>query len=148
MSRPEVVTDLPDYDRAVTLAHFYTADFVDQPELLRAYADFVEHVKVALKGKVDANAVTRPKTDAEQDEALGRAQRDWDRTAKRYEAVYNAVLGHESFADLKWYDYEASGLRNWAKTEGQTVFALISADEALRKKCLEEVITAQAEVPV
>ena len=87
--RPEVFEDLDAFQRSGSrVAQFDVTTFQDDPELLRAYADFV-HAALNIGHLVKDGEVTAYVTPEERDEKLARAHRNWDSSKRVYDAWVN-----------------------------------------------------------
>jgi len=119
MARPESVSDLPDHTRRSLMATFYTSEFVDDPDITAAFAEFTR--AAAGVGDIDHQGsrvdLYRAKSADEQDRALITAQRTWDAQAHRYAEVRNGAPPK---------DHEKYSLRTFAMNEGLSVVEAIA----------------------
>lgn len=115
--RPSTFEDLDAYARSgARLGAFSVSEFQDDPELLRAYADFI-HAALNAGHIVSGGEVTAFVTEEEREEKLARAQRNWDNAQRQY---------------IAWIDdgvvptYPPS-ITSWAKSQGLPIPEAVSA---------------------
>ncbi|WP_457066827.1 DUF7432 family protein [Mycobacteroides abscessus] len=111
MARPESVNDLPESDYRSLMATVYTSEFVDDPDITAAYAEFVRAAAGVGDIKHIGSTVElyRTKSADERDKDLIAAQRAWDGTKTRYEQVREGAAPR---------DFEKYSLRSFARNEG------------------------------
>lgn len=115
--RPEVFEDLDAFQRSGSrVAWFDVTTFQDDPEMLRAYADFV-HAALNIGHLVKDGEVTAYVTPEERDEKLARAQRNWDAQKKVYDAWVNDGVEPR---------YKTSA-ESWARAQGFPIPEGVSA---------------------
>lgn len=124
MARPESVSDLPDHSRRSLLARIYTDEFVDDPDITAAYAEFVR--AAAGVGDIEHHGgqvdLYRNKPSDDRNEELLAAQQAWDARQRRYDAVRDGGVPT---------DYERRTLRRFAIDEGLPILPAIAEDETI-----------------
>lgn len=115
--RPTSFEDLDQYEQAADrLASFTVTAFEDDPELLRAYADFI-HAALNAGHTVEHGEVLAFLTDKEREAKVVRAQRNWDTNKKAFDAWVN---------DGVVPTYKAS-VESWARSQGLAIPEAVSA---------------------
>lgn len=125
MARPESVDDLPDHIRRSLIARIHTEEFVDDPDITAAYAEFVR----AAAGVGDIEHVGsrvdlyRNKPSDDLKNVLQAVQASWDRCQRWYDEIRSGAEPEEC---------EVHILREFAKHEGLPI------PPAIEEKLVEE----------
>lgn len=124
MARPESVSDLPDHSRRSLIATIRTNEFVDDPDITAAYAEFVRAAAGVgdierQEGQVD---LYRQRSSEDCNEELIVAQHRWDALEKRYNEVRNGAVPA---------DFEKRTIRRFALDEGLPVLPAIAEEQSI-----------------
>ena len=117
MARPANIKDIANEDRYKDVGRIETNTFIDQPKILKKYAEFTEIIQQA-SGCVEKSYgatinIRLPKTKKELDDQLDNDQRHWDEMQR----LYNVALKGDTVGDPV-PEWRRDSVKRWAEKEG------------------------------